>query len=56
MGWGGDGLAVVHVGEFDFVGGVDFDEVFGVLFLGVGAEFAWVGCGFVGGAGVEGGD
>ena len=56
MGGGGDGFVLVHVGEFDFVWGVDFDEVFGVLFLGVGAEFAWVCCGFVGDAGVEWGD
>ena len=56
MGWGGDGFSFVHVGEFDFVGCVDLDEVFGVLGIGVFAEFAWVGCGFVGDAGVEWGD
>lgn len=53
MGWGGDGFSFVHVGEFDFVGRVDLDEELGVLGVGVFAEFAWVGGGFVGGAGVE---
>ena len=56
MGWGGDGFSFVHVGEFDFVWGVDLDEELCVLGVGVFAEFAWVCCGFVGDAGVEWGD
>ncbi len=45
---GGDGLSGVHVGEFNLVVGMDFDEELGVLVGGVGFEFVDFAGGFVG--------